>query len=235
MENKNISEFKYEDKTFKLIKPSSFVMREAKFLYSKSFTNSLKDGLFTKRKLESILKTGEVDVIEEYNLRRNELLRLYNETKEVADKNTNPDQLESLISLLSIYKDRLVQEDLSMNTLFSNTADQIAEEDRTNYLTSQLICDENGTKIWESLEAFLQDNRYEFVELCKYHVICWSYNMNPESNHINTSEQLLINKVQELRKSTLTPEIENRSDIEIPVKKKTKKQKVTKTEELATP
>lgn len=217
-----VSEFKNDEKIYRMLKPSSSIMREAKFIYSRVFTQAIKDGLFTKRKLESVLKGGDVDVIEDYNRRRNELVRLYTDTREMAEANNNPEQVESLVSLMAVYRDRIIQEDLSMNSTFANTAEQLAEDDRMNYLISQLIVDENDKKVWNSLEEFLQDNRYEFVEQCRYHVTCWSYSMDPELSGINEIEKGLLKKAQDIRTEGL--ELKKTAKVE----KTGKKDKVTK-------
>lgn len=234
--NKFAAEFKHEEQHFKLLKPSSAVIREAKFIHSKTFTQSIKDGLFTRRKMESVLKTGDINVVDEYNARRNELLRLYTETRDIAEQNNNPDELISLVGLMAIYRDRLIQEDLSMNSILGNTADQVAEDDRINYLTSQLIVDAEGKKVWNTLDDFLQDTRYEFVEQCKYHVFCWSYSVDPENNNANEVEQTLLKKAQDIR--TESKELKTKAAKAVQkgnkdkVSRKKSKSKITKAETL---
>jgi len=202
-----VFEFKFNDKVLKMVKPSPKVIREAKMENTKSFTEAIKRGIYTKKKLELVLKSGEINVIEDYIIKRTELLNQYNLAKDQSELTNSPEELETYANLLTIYKQRVIQEDLSMNNVFANTADQIAEEDKINFLTSELIVDEFGNKLWKSTEDFLNDNNFELLELCKYQVICWTYGLSPDATPVDPASEALIIKAQNLRlerdKSTL--------------------------------
>ena len=206
-----IKTFQFKDEKFGLIAPSIAVQREAKFRFNKTFTSSIKDGFFTKKKLEAHLRAGEYDVIEDHNQKRGQLLQSYEEIRQLlerAEKEENPDNLEYLANMMQFYRNSLIQEDMALNSLFSATADNFAEDDRLNYLTFSIVRKESGDKVWNTYEDFTNDENFEFLELCKFQVVCWEYKLNPEWQK-DLEETKALDKATELRtKQSIEKQIE---------------------------
>jgi hypothetical protein len=239
---KTLKIFKFEDKNYIILSPSVSVIREARYRYSKAFTSAIKEGLYSRKKLEALLRHQNAEVLEDHFNRRADLLKSYAESRQYFEEEkskNNPEQMEAFLGLMRSAKESLIQEDLSMNNLFANTAEQLAEEDRINFLTYSLIrYEENYTKIWESFDEFLEDPQFELVEHCKYQVMCWDFKLDPEISNKNLEKDLedMISKVREgnlKKEEVLVPQkdVEKEEKVEVEekelvVKKPRRKKKV---------
>lgn len=229
MESKNIiSSFVYEDdKEYILTYPTVNIIRESNYKHRKAFTEAIKNGFYTKKKLELILQEGEINVISDHISRRSEILSEYSKATDLIANIEDPDQLEGIASLLQNYRESFIQEDISMNSLFSNTAEQVAEDERINFLTFSLIKYKDGNTVWKSYDDYSSDLNYLFIERCKYEVLKWEYKIDAINNS-NTPESRALNKAKELRKQKEN-NITNVSNMDtLPVKEKTKNSNKTK-------
>lgn len=179
IQSKVLKSFKFDNKVYNIVEPNLQVVRESKYRYSKSFTDAIKQGFYTKKKLEMVLKEGHADLIESHIDKRAKVIREMASTQTEISNSNDPDRLKYLAELMKIYREALFQEDLSMKSLFDATADSMADEERLNFLTYSLTRDENGTRLWESYEEFLEDNNFTFVEACRYELMCWEYKIDP--------------------------------------------------------
>ena len=200
---KVLKSFKFEDKTYVILSPSVAIIRESRYKYSKAFTSAIKEGLYSRKKLEALLRHQNAEVLEDHFNRRADLLKAYAEAREYFEEykgKTEPEQMEAYLGLMRSAKENLIQEDLSMNNLFANTAEQLAEEDRINFMTYSLVRYEDSfTKIWDSFDEFMDDPQFELVEHCKYQVMCWDFKLDPEITTRNPEKDLedMISKVRD--------------------------------------
>lgn len=171
--------FTFEDKEYKVLKPTLNIIREAKYKYAKTFTDNLKAGFITKKKMENMLFEADDSIFKSYVNRRAEILKYMSDTNDLLNKAEKPEELDYLAELMSTYRTTLVQEDLAMNNMFANTADQLAEDEKINFLAFVLTADKDGNKIWKTQEEYLNETDVDFVEACKYQVMCIDYNLEP--------------------------------------------------------
>ena len=247
-ENKEPVKFKLEDKEYIIAKPSVSVLREAKFKYNKAFTNAIASGFYTRKNLELILKSKEVNIIEDYNKRRDDLFKDALQVQLKISKSDDPNELDQLGMDLQYIRQAMVADNSYMDNLFSNCAEQIADDERLDYLTFKLVRNSDNTPIWNSIEEFLEDDRFEFVEHCKFQVICWTYKINPEDNEKEPSQEAFdkADKIrqkkleeQELEKEKTTKDKETKKTVKNkskeekakPPKKRIYKKKATATEQ----
>lgn len=186
--------------TFNILRPNSKVNREARFIYTKRFTEALKGGFLTKKKLEAILKgdAGGVDVLANHVSRRAEILKQYADILNAAELSEVPEELDMYSDMLVIYRNQLMEEDISINSLFQNTAEQIADDDEVCFLASELTVDSKGKKVWESLEELMSDERSELVEAVKYQIMCFKYGINSKETY-SGAESKFKEKANSLR------------------------------------
>lgn len=203
--NKVIRTFKFENEDFTLVSPSVMVLREAKYKYSRTFTEALNNGFYTRKRLEGVLSSGENNILKAHTEKRTELLKAFAETQQALDSATDPSEIEYQAGLLSLFRDQMVQEDISINTIFSITAEQMAEDDRIAFLTFHMTRKADGSPVWASTEEFMEDTRFSFVEVCKYQVICWEFNLNPDWEE-KLPENIAIKKAEKLRSDALKDE-----------------------------
>lgn len=195
---KVIREFEYNDKKYKLTEPSAKAIREAKLKYSIKFTEGVKNGLYVKRSLEKVLKENDPEFFEDYNKDRKELLKQLADTEKQIKESENEDQLEVLAQMMAIYRAQLMEEDQLIASLYENTADQIAEEERISVLAYYMVSDLEGNKVTESYQSFIDDIDSGFYEQCKYEVLCWQYQLDPDWQS-NLPELKAAEKAQKIR------------------------------------
>jgi hypothetical protein len=223
--NKNIAKtFKVEDKEYIILEPSLNILREAKFRYSKSYTDAVKGGLYTRKKLETLLREEQSDVINDHISRRSELLKNLTDTQDLLNASTSPDQTLYLAELVRVCRESLLQEDMSMNNLFASTAEQLADEDRINYLTFSLVKLGDGKDLWNTFEEFMNDNRFNLIDTCKYNIYCWDFKVDPQWRN-SLPEEIAIKKVELLKYQEQEEEKQKELQVKEPIIKKTIKRK----------
>jgi hypothetical protein len=185
-------EFEFEGSKYIIEFPTLSTVREAKYRYAKAFTEALKHGFMTRKKMESMLFQEGDELTQEYLTRRNEIIKLMTEVEEEIQKADKVDTLEYLANLMSIYRNALLREDNSMSSFFANTADQLAEDDKVNFLVCNLVKTKEGKKVWDTEELLLREINSDFIETCKYQVMCLDYNLKP-----NWEEELPESRARE--------------------------------------
>jgi hypothetical protein len=197
--SKTIREFDHNDKKYILTEYTAKVVKDAKFAYSKRFTECVREKIFTRRGLEKQLTADDPSFFDDYRHRREELIKNIADTEDVLQNVEDPDELSLLSQMLLIYRADLFQQDKLVNDLFANTADQIAEEERIIYVMLGCIKNNDGTSVWESYEELMSDNDPEFLEVCKYQVMCSEYDLDPDWQE-KLPEIEIQDKIDTLRK-----------------------------------
>jgi hypothetical protein len=232
---KVLKEFKIRDKDYIIVSPTLNITRESKYKYAKSFTDFLKQGFLTKKKMESVLAENNKSVYDDYITRRSELMQSMVELEDLIEKGETPEDLEYIANMLTTYRNLLLQEDMSMTSIFSNTADQLAEDERINFLVYSLVLNKDKNKLWKSEEEFQKETDAELVEACRYQVMCLDYNLKsdwdkdlPEGKASRKATELRSKKQQEeldVLKAVEDKKIEEQKQEKIEPIKKTRKRK----------
>ena len=194
-----LKEFTHNDKEYAVIAPSLGVVRESKYTYSRYFTEYLKEGFLTRKKMQSLMMESSQSIYEDYVNRRADLLKSMTDVEVLMDKTDNAEDLENLANILNSYRQMVLQEDTTMTDIFNNTADQMAEDERINFLVLSIIRNKDLSKIWEKEEDFLNQDDMEFLEACKYQVMCVEYGLNSDWNK-DLPEVKALEKANRIRK-----------------------------------
>lgn len=236
MENKNeingkkiAREFSFDEKKFIILEPTLNILRESKYKYSNAYTAAAKAGLYSQKKLETLLREEQSDVIDDFLSRRAELLKNLTDTQDLLEKAQDPNEILALAEMVKICREGLVREEMSMNNIFAITIEQLAEEDRVNFLTYSLVKDAEGKDIWKSFETFLDDNNFSFIDACKYNVYCWDFKVDPLWRN-SLPEELAIEKAKKLMAETVekAEPVKQEEEIKAEVKREKKPAKKKK-------
>lgn len=194
----NIKEVEFNGVKYCLIKPSLGVVRESKIKYNKSFTDALKQGFQTRKKIELLLRDDkDVDIITDYQTRTSELQQAYKDTLEKAALSIDPDELELYASLLFMYKESATREDNSISALFSVSADQFAEDERVSFLVYSLTRKEDKP-VWVKFDDFLLEEDLDLVETLKYTFLAWERKIE-DMDFSNKTEREILERADQLR------------------------------------
>lgn len=176
---KEISKFTFQDKEYKLIEPSAAMVKEAKRRRSIKFVEAIKEGLFTKKQLQDILMDRSPDFFIDFNQTREQVMKNISETEELLDQIEDPEQLESLSHILVIYRAQLVEQEQILRELFESTAEEVADNERNAYLVFCMLRDAKDEVMGDDFSDFLESVSFEFFDMCKYRLLCWEHNLDP--------------------------------------------------------
>ena len=176
---KEISTFTFKEKVYKLVEPSAAMVKEAKRRRSIKFVEGIKEGLFTKKQLQDVLMERSPDFFIDFNQNRQEILQNISETEELLGEVEDPEQLESLSHILVIYRAQLVEQEQILRELFESTAEESADNERNSYLVFCMLRTESGDSMGDDFSDFLENISFEFFDRCKYYLLCWEHNLDP--------------------------------------------------------
>jgi hypothetical protein len=213
-EMNTIRSFEYNGTKYNLVKPSAKITRQVKKAYTLAWTSAYKEGILLRAELEKELKDRNESFIIEYESNRSSLLSTIAELQEklASDDAFTPEELETMAAMLSLSRSELLARDQIVNNLLSNTAEQIADDERILNLTQGMIYKENNLPVWATLDELLEEEDYDLVETCKYQVICYEYNLDPEWN-TKLPEVIAFEKAGKLKQEN--KELEDNKAVEV--------------------
>lgn len=201
---KVIRTFEYDGDKYELIEPNAKINREARLKYSIAFTEGIKQGLYVRKSLEKKLREADEHIFSEYVKLRSDLIKRIAEAEQSLEDVTNadindPEQYEVLAQIVSVYRAQLLEEDQLMNSLFDSTADNMAEEERINYMAYCMVRKEKDKKqLSDSYDTYLEEVDSLLIDECKMHVLYWEYKLDPNW-HENLPETEALKHADKLR------------------------------------
>jgi hypothetical protein len=96
------------------------------------------------------------------------------------------------------HRDELFQLNQRVNGPMANTCENLAEDARTEFLTSRIIELKDQTKLWKDFEAFRNEDNTALAIKSRFEVMLWMQGL--ESNFLeNTPEQAVLRKIAQSR------------------------------------
>lgn len=188
--------------------PSGADIRKADWQYSKVFNQALADSFPTQAQmLEELTKR---DIVGDHFNREVEevriglaaaLFRLENIPSGVDDAEKEGAAIEVAES-----RERLFRLNQKVNGPMGNTCENLAEDARNEYLTSRVIEDRNGKKIWEKFDNYLSEDNTALTVKSRFEVMLWLQGL--DSDFLETTpEQIALRNLAEKRLSdVLSPQ-----------------------------
>lgn len=218
-----------------LVEPNAKVLKEAKWKYSAAFSNALRQGLLTEKRMSELISEGEA-VTDKDSTR---LAALYIRIAELENTLENEKDLSEKTKIISEMKDLRQEvnlEQVSIRAPYSNTAEQAAEDSRADFLVTNMVKYEDSMeKVWNSEEDYYQETDYSLIELCKSKLMYWLYNLDEDWEDQLPENRAQVEMIEEITKGSVLKEKEeeheDKSEEKEPVssKKPNKPKKVAKT------
>lgn len=225
---KEISTFEFQGKKYTLVEPSAAMVREAKRRRGIKFVEAIKDGMFTKKQLQDTLMERSPDFFSEFNQARTNVLNDIAETEELLKELEDPEQLESMSHILVIYRAQLVEQEQMLRELYDSTAEESADNEKNSYLVYSMLRDEKGDAVAESFDDFLENVTFEFFDACKYRLLCWEHNLDPNwQEKLPEAEAMLKAQTKRVEARKQREEEEKKAEKEEKAKKTTAKRKTS--------
>lgn len=170
--------FKHRDATYVIKYPSTKNVQEADWLYSTVFADGLNTGLPIKAELEKKLidrgvLTSNEDHEKELDKIRKEIKRL--EVKfEQAKKTEHKKELTRLAKELAKFRQMIYDSVIARTQYLNNSVESKADDARTSYLIHCTIFNEDGTRLWNTYDEYLNERDYPLVSKAGFEYIRFS-------------------------------------------------------------
>jgi hypothetical protein len=221
-------------KTFYIAPPNAENIRGADWQYSKVYTKSLVEGITTSAEMMDILLRRGI-VGPEFEQRQKEL------TDELSTKvaslrlSSDMDAKQHLAIEVAKARDELFSWNQRLNGPMSNTCEQIADDARLEFLTSCMIQDKDGKRVWEDYADFLKEKNQGFAMRARFEIMLYLQGLEsdflektPEAQAMREIETEVRDKAQKaLKELEQTEEEKQILDLESKVDKPSKRSKKT--------
>lgn len=200
---------------FFIANPSGEDIRKADWQYSKVFNQAIVDGLLTQSQMIELLKEKKI-LNDEYtekleNVRITlgaELFKLENLMETATEQEKEYSAME-----VARLRDELFQLNQRINGPMANTCENLAEDARTDFLTSRIIQRKDKTHYWEDFEAYKSEENTALAIKSRFEVMLWMQGL--ESNFLeNTPEQTMLRKIAQDRMEQAIKEEADKSHAE---------------------
>lgn len=145
-------------------------VRQADWHYSKTYNEALLAGVTTMAQMQDILEERDI-VGKKYEEKRialieelNEKIALLNSAKTKEEKRELADQVEDI-------RNKLFRHNQRASSPMSNTCEQLAEDARIEYLTSAMVKNAEGDKVWDSYESYKTTTNPTLAMRARYEVM----------------------------------------------------------------
>ena len=184
-----------KDTTFYIVSPTAEDIRGADWEYSKSYTKSLVAGITTTAEMTDILMRRGI-IGPEFEKRSNELATELAAKIDALQKATNSQEKAELAYKVATARDELFQWNQRLSAPLGNTCEQIADDARLEYLTSRLIVDDSGKRIWDTFENYLTEQEQSLSQQSRFEVMLYLQGLDSKFLE-NTPEAVAMKELQE--------------------------------------
>jgi len=187
--------FEYGEDTYYINTPNAEDIKGADWQYSKVYTKSLVEGISTSSEMHDILTRRGI-IGPDYEKRRAELERILSE--KILDLAGFANTTEKQLAALEVAKAReeLFRWNQRLNGPMSNTCEQIADDSRLEYLTSRMVENEDGSKVWDTYDDFLAEPEQALALTSRFQVMIYLQGMSPDFLE-NTPEAVAMREVED--------------------------------------
>jgi hypothetical protein len=215
--------------------PTADDIRGADWEYSKIFTKSLSEGIMTQEELKDVLRVRGI-IGPEYDQRAEELAMILANKISILESVVNDEEKSAAAIEVANARDDLFAWNQRLQAPLANTCEQMADDARIEYLTSKIIVNSLGTKVWENFDAYLTEADQSKQQAARFEVMVFLQGLDSDFLE-NTPEAVAMREVQtnaiaDAAAELAEVELEEKAEAEKEKKneevKKTKKRKPAK-------
>ena len=230
-----------DDKEYFIAAPNANDIREADWNYSRTYTKSLTEGITTSAEMMDILRRRGI-VGPEFEQRSAELTANLNQKIWDLEVAETIDKKRDLAVEVAESRDELFQWNQRLNGPMANTCEQLADDARLEYLTSCMVVNENGERVWEDYDSYLTEKNQALALKARFEIMLYLQGLEsdfldktPEAQAMKEVETDVLEKAAEATKvlEAIADEEEKKTKKKNPRKKKTTAKKTTKKEKVS--
>lgn len=199
-ENKSIEERReFKDpvsgKTYYIGAPTADDVRGADWQYSKIYTRSLVEGITTSAEMMDILMRRGV-IGPEFEQRQKELTDILSVKVESLHNASNLDTKQQTAIEVASTREELFNWNQRLNGPMSNTCEQMADDSRLEYLTSRMVQEADGTRVWEDYSDFLTEKNQSLAMRARFEIMLYLQGLASDFLE-KTPEAMAIREIEE--------------------------------------
>jgi hypothetical protein len=207
--------------------PTAEDIRGADWQYSKTFTQCLVEGITTSAEMMDILTRRGI-IGPEFEQRASELSEKL-ATKIALLDSTDDMEIKRELSLeVARAREELFQWNQRLNGPMNNTAEQMSDDARLEYLTSVMVTDADDNKVWEDYQTYLKEKSQSLALRARFEVMLYLQGLDsdfldqtPEARAMREVEQDVLQKAEvAIKAAEAIAEEEKQESLEKPVTKK---------------
>lgn len=180
--------------------PTAEDIRGADWQYSKTFTMCLIEGITTSAEMLDILTRRGI-IGPEFEQRANELAQRLAEKIALLDETTDMAVKRELSMSVARAREELFQWNQRLNGPMNNTAEQMSDDARLEFLTSAMVIKEDGSKVWDSYDSYLKEKSQALALRARFEVMLYLQGLEsdfldqtPEAQAMREVEQDIMAK-----------------------------------------
>jgi len=183
-----------EETKYYIEAPTAEDIRGADWQYSKTFTQCLIEGITTSAEMMDILNRRGI-IGPEFEQRANELARNLYEKVALLENTSDLDTKRELSLSVAKAREDLFQWNQRLNGPMNNTAEQISDDARLEYLTSAMVTKEDKSRVWESYQAYLKEKSQALALRSRFEIMLYLQGLNSDFLD-NTPEARAMREVE---------------------------------------
>lgn len=214
--------------------PTAEDIRGADWQYSKTYTQCLVEGITTAAEMMDILTRRGI-IGTEFEQRTMELSQNLAEAISNLDGAKDLDEKREFSLGVAQAREDLYQWNQRLNGPMNNTAEQISDDSRLEYLTSCMVVDVDGNKVWESYNHYLKEKSQSLALRGRFEVMLYLQGLDsdflektPEAKAMKEVETEIIDKATAAIKAAEAVAQEEAEKPKKPAKRKYTKKKTDK-------
>ena len=198
----NRRNFDLDGQTYYINQPTAADIRDSDWNYSKTYSKSLIEGIYTSSEMRDILKKRGI-IGPEYDKRAQELADMLEDAlTNMYTLNVDDKRKEAAVEAERI-RNEIFQWNHRLNGPMSNTCEQMADDAKLEFLTSRIIISDKDELIWKDYDAFLNDSNPILPSRAKFEVMLYLQGL--DSDFLDQVPEAVVLKDIEDKENTPEP------------------------------
>jgi hypothetical protein len=188
------------DVSYFIAQPNAADIRKADWQYSKVYNKAIVDGFLTQAQMVDVLKEKGILTDDYADIVEKTRITLASELFKLEGMREDAPEMEREIIALDVarLRDELFSLNQQVNGPMGNTCENLAEDARTEYLTSRVVQLEGGAHLWEDFTAYEDEENSTLAIKSRFEVMLWIQGL--DSNFLeNTPEQTALRSIAQSR------------------------------------
>jgi len=213
-------------KAYYIAAPNADDIRAADWQYSKTYTKSMLEGITTSAEMMDILMRRGL-IGPEFEQRQKELTDTLSLKVEELQNASDLDTKQKFAIEVSTSREELFNWNQRLNGPMANTCEQIADDSRLEYLTSRMVQNKDGSRVWDDYSDFLVEKNQSLAMRARFEVMLYLQGLDSDVLE-KTPEAMAIKEIEDEIQRKATEALEELEKEAKEEKKKSSKSKSKK-------